>query len=348
MLMLNQIKQNLTDVDIILLLQTLGSSKYINNYDHIIFQTICHGGDSLKLYYYKNTKSFFCYTSCNAFDVFELVSKVKSIDLSDSIKYIKSFFHISNDIYIPKGFGIMDYEFENEDIEIPVIENKNILNNFMDYYCVEWLNEGISIETMKKYNIKYFLHQHKIVIPHYNSDGELIGIRGRALLQTDIDNGKKYMPIYLKNKIYSHSLRHNLYGLNINRNAIMKNKKCVIFESEKSVLKADTFYQENNYTVAIGGSNLSKFHIDLLLKLGVEKIIIAFDRQFQDVGDIEYGFWKSKINKIIDKFSEMINIDIIWDINMLTNYKDSPIDSSKQIFEHLYKNKMIYEDFKNI
>lgn len=345
--MLNQIKQQLSEGDIILLLQTLGSSRFINNYDHMIFQTVCHGGDSMKLYYYKNSRSFCCYTNCTGgFDIFELVSKVKQIDLSESIKYIKSFFNIGNDLYIPKGFGTSSItsDFEDEDIEMPIIKNSNILNNFIDYYCCEWINEGISIDAMKKYQIKYYLSQHKIVIPHFNKDGELIGLRGRALLQQDIDNGKKYMPIYLNNKPYTHSLRHNLYGLNFNKDAISRNKKCLIFEAEKSVIKADVMYGDNNFTVAIGGSNISKHHMNLLLELGVEEIVIAFDRQFQKIGDLEYEYWQKKILKIMDRFSELVKITVIWDTDFLTGYKDSPIDVSQETFEYLYKNRISFKE----
>ena len=343
--MLNQIKQNISSNEVILLLKTLGSHRYIDNYDHIIFQTICHGGNSMKLYYYKQNKTFICYTSCNEpFDIFSLVSKVLKLNLADSIKYVKTTLGLTGDIFIPKGFGIdqLENNFEEEDLEPEIIDNLNILNNFMDYYCCEWLNEGLSVESMKKYSIKYYIHQHKIIIPHFNHSGELIGIRGRALLQQDIDNGKKYMPIYLGNKIYSHSLRHNLYGLYINKKAISDIKKCIIFESEKSVIKMDTIYGEYNISVAVGGSNISKHHINTLVSLGVEEIIIAFDRQYKVLNDEECLLWMKKIQKVIEKYSDRVTITVIWDTENLLGYKDSPIDLGKDIFEKLYNNRIIF------
>ena len=43
--------------------------------NYIVARTVCHGGDSHKLYYYENTQLFKCYTgSCGSFDVFELVN----------------------------------------------------------------------------------------------------------------------------------------------------------------------------------------------------------------------------------------------------------------------------------
>lgn len=78
----------------------------------------------------------------------------------------------------------------------------------------EWLDEGISEESLRLYNIRYCISQNKIIIPHYNKNGELIGIRGRALNDEDIEIGK-YMPITIERHCYAHSLGYNLYGLNL-------------------------------------------------------------------------------------------------------------------------------------
>ena len=44
-----------------------------------------------------------------------------------------------------------------------------------------WLDEGISKETLLKYRIKYDSTINAIIIPNFDHDGELIGIRGRFL-----------------------------------------------------------------------------------------------------------------------------------------------------------------------
>lgn len=86
---------------------------------------------------------------------------------------------------------------------------------------------------MKLYNIRYSILQNKIIIPHYDVDNNLIGIRGRALNEEDLVYGK-YMPIQIENKIYSHPLMFNLYGLNIVKNNIKRLKTAIIAESEKA------------------------------------------------------------------------------------------------------------------
>ena len=84
---------------------------------------------------------------------------------------------------------------------------------------------------MKQYNIKYSIEQNKIIIPHYDINNNLIGIRGRALNEEDLSIGK-YMPVQIEGTIYSHPLMYNLYGLNIVKDNIKKYKMAIVAESE--------------------------------------------------------------------------------------------------------------------
>lgn len=45
-------------------------------------------------------------------------------------------------------------------------------------------------------------------------NGNLVGIRGRALSEWEVENVGKYMPVQIEQKWYSHRLSLNLYGLN--------------------------------------------------------------------------------------------------------------------------------------
>jgi hypothetical protein len=56
---LEQIKNNLSIDQIFDLLISLGADPVLKD-DIIMCRTICHGGDSHKLYYYDNTKLFRC------------------------------------------------------------------------------------------------------------------------------------------------------------------------------------------------------------------------------------------------------------------------------------------------
>lgn len=69
--------------------------------DYIISRTICHNGigeGSKKLYYYFENSMFNCYTECGAFDIFELVEKVKNVDLNSAIYFVVNFLNLQIDL----------------------------------------------------------------------------------------------------------------------------------------------------------------------------------------------------------------------------------------------------------
>ena len=69
-----------------------------------------------------------------------------------------------------------------------------------------WLKEGISQEVMNSYGITFDPVMWGIVIPHYDINGKLIGIRERTLIKEEEINGK-YKPAILNYQMYNHPLR---------------------------------------------------------------------------------------------------------------------------------------------
>ena len=105
-----------------------------------------------------------------------------------------------------------------------------------------------------------------------------------------------------------------------------------------------TMYK-NNPSVAICGSNFSREQKKILIDLGIEELIIAFDRQFKVKDDEEYVIWRDKIYKLVQDIKDVVNISVIWDKYNLLGYKDSPSDKGKTIFEKLLKNRINIENF---
>ena len=142
--------------------------------------------------------------------------------------------------------------------------------------------------------------------------------------------------------MYNHPLGMNLYGLNWSKDAIGIIKKAIVFESEKSVLKyASYFGWDNNISTACCGSNLSAYQVQLLIEHGAEEIIIAFDRQFQEIGDKEFKHLKSNLLKLHNKYKNFVKITFIFDSKMITKYKDSPIDESAEKFLKLFNERIM-------
>ena len=86
----DKIKQELDINQIFDLIDEVGGEPIHHN-TYLTCRTICHNGNSHKLYYYDNTKLFKCYTDCeeDSFDIFELVLKVKNISQEKKIRYDK-------------------------------------------------------------------------------------------------------------------------------------------------------------------------------------------------------------------------------------------------------------------
>ena len=327
----------------------------------ILSHTICHnepGEGSRKLYYYSNTGLFQCYTGCGSFDPFELVVKVAAIqwgkdyDLNDAVRYIAIKFGLAGEAQLEDD-SLIDWKTFNSYERLQSLEIKDyhiILKTYDDTilnrlnYNVKllpWLKENITQEVIDKNKIGYYPPGAQITIPHFDKDGRFVGLRGRALCQPDIDQYGKYRPIVINKQLYNHPLGMNLYNLNNSKNNITEAKTAIIFEGEKSCLKYQSFFgAENDISVACCGSNISAYQIQLLLDCGVKEIAIGLDRQFQQIGDMEFKHLTTNLTKINDRYKNYVNISFIFDKKMITGYKDAPIDLGPEVFMELWKNRI--------
>lgn len=345
----NEVRLSLSDEDVIKIFNRLGITNYKEDDKSIQFPTVCHNADSdnasLKLYYYRDTKLFHCYTDCgDTFNIFEMIRRFyEARGISKSFYEIFSF--VTNEIEVNDDtFDFFVYTKQERKQKTPVIElpaySSHILDVFSKQYCSEWLQEGIKPDTMDKYNIRYSISQNKIIIPHYDLNNRLIGIRGRALNPEDIIGGK-YKPIFIEGKMYNHPLSLNLYGLNFNIEEIKKTKTVILFESEKSVLLLDSFLGTSN-GVAVCGSNFNKNQLLILLRnVQVANIIIAFDKEYEKYGSQESEKYIAKLRSIGQKYGKYCNFYYIADKENLLGYKDSPIDKGIDVFNYLLSKKML-------
>lgn len=351
------LKERLSDIDIKRILISLGGVIWEETDEHIILNTICHGGDSPnKLYYSKLEKYFYCYTHCGLTDILAIVSEVKDINLPQSINYICTLLGLSDMKY---GFNddsikiIEDWSFINSyknkrkninkrERDISILD-KNKLNLFQNIYTEDWINDGISKNTMELYNIMYSTLKQSIIIPHFNINCDLIGIRQRATLQFDVDNFGKYTPFSMCGQMYNHPLGQNLYGIHINKEVIKRKRKVMLVESEKGVLQCATMFgADNNFTLALCGcAKINITQIRLLLSLDVTEVIIGLDRQYEEVDSEEYKSWMKHLkNKIINPLLPYFKVYVLWDTENALGYKDSPTDKGKDTLLKLMKNKI--------
>ena len=360
----NEIKNSLTTDNIFDLLQEWGGDPEYAGFG-ILSSTICHnepGEGSKKLYYYDNSGLFRCYTGCDSyFDIFELVIKVykiqhdKSFDLNDAVRWIAQKFGMSGrEEDVPEDEDLEDWKYlanyeRIQDIEIKTSEVKLkeyddiILSRFNYNVLIEpWLKENISQEAITQAMIGFYPGGDQITIPHFDMNGRFIGLRGRTLCAEEGELYGKYRPMRVNKQLYNHPLGMNLYGLNWSKNNIALMKKAIVFESEKSVLLYSSYFGwENNISVACCGSSISAYQIQLLMNAGAEEIIIAFDRQFQEIGDTEFQHLKNNLLKLRSKYKNFVTISFIFDKSMITGYKSSPIDEGPDKFLKLFKERIV-------
>lgn len=362
----DKIKEQLTTEDIFELLTCWQAEPEYTPFG-IISKTICHNhpddGGKRKLYYYSNSHLFQCYTGCqDYFDIFDLVIKVAEIQwhqkytLPEAMAWIAKYFNLFlqseefdvnsillEDWEILKKYEQIQQDNLQADKEIILKEyNPAILNNFNYKIKLQpWLQAGISDLAIKKARIGYYLGGDQITIPHFDINGRLIGIRGRSMCRQEANKFGKYRPLKIGQQYYNHPLGMNLYNLNFSYKNIAQMQKAIIFEGEKSTLLYKTYFgDENDISVACCGSNISNYQIQLLLQNGAKEIIVAFDRQFQDIGDLEYKHLTKSLTKIYEKYKNDAIISLIFDKNKLTSYKDSPIDCGPDIFLKLFQSRI--------
>lgn len=357
----NEIKENIEDEQMFDFLAELGAEPQWQK-GNIINKTICHCGESHKLYYYSNSKLFKCYTDCggDAFDIFELVRKVKgrgqedTYQLPQAIHYVAQYFG-----YAPKFDNPFDTNDLEEDWKIfnkydrikeikkdeQIVELKeydgSFLKNFPKPKIKPWLDEGITQEVMNHAGICFDSKNYGIIIPHYDINNRLIGIRERTM-DLDMESGGKYKPAYINKKLYNHPLSLNLYNLNNSKDNIKSIKKAIVFEGEKSSLLYRSYFgEENDISVGCCGSSLVSYQVKLLISLGVEEIIIAFDKQFQEKGDDEFKKLVKNLTNINKKYGKYTKISFMFDSQgEYLDYKDAPIDKGQDVFLKLYTNRI--------
>jgi hypothetical protein len=354
-----EIKSKLTEENIFELLQEWGGDpEYQDNC--IISRTICHndfGEGSRKLYYYYNSRLFQCYSNCGSFDIFELLIKVadiqwgKSYDLNEAVQYIAFRFGISGSIDFDAESKLEDWKILEAYDRVQNVEIKNNIITLKEYdptilkrlaYNVKiapWLNEGIAQSALDKAQIGFYPGGDQITIPHFDINNRFIGLRGRALCAQEAEKYGKYRPITINGQMYNHPLGANLYNLNNSKENIASIKKAIVFESEKSTLLYQTYF-DSDISVACCGSNLSNYQVQLLLNLGVDEIIVAFDRQFQEIGDKEFKHLTKGLTSLHNKYKNYVRITFMFDKHMTTSYKASPIDEGKEKFIQLFNERI--------
>lgn len=324
------------------------------------FRTICHNidGGGFNLAFNEEDRYFTCFSECGcSYSLLSLVKKRRELlgepcTTYRSMKWIceqvgidfnfkEEVKQVKNDIY--NWQGLLKYT-KGQNLSENKIYDNYVLSKLDDCIYLPWLEEGISEETQQKYQIKWYNRSQQVVIPVRNIDGKLVGTHCRNTNPALINDGLKYFHLKMLNgDEYKFQMGLELFGLNYNKINIEKSKQVILLESPKSVMQFDSFNMPN-ICVGMFGMNFSIQKLKLLLNLGVEKFIIALDRQYDVMRGQEWEKYKIKVNRIIDiirPYAKEISIIYDNDVNRLLDYKDSPTDKGQNVFMRLWKEREI-------
>lgn len=271
-------------------------------------------------------------------DLISLVEDVKKIGFIDAIKYIHKILDIPfefkkkeekpqkkfDPLSVFKKVLKCNRRTVNVD-DIHILDDK-LLNDYIPMLHIDWLKQGITERTRKKFGLAYSYKHKRVVIPmRYWATGELLGFNQRTTVENYAEFGiKKYFitPTYPKHL--------NLYGLYENYNSIQKTGYVVVAESEKSVLKRDSL--GDSTVVALSGKSMSDEQVRILIGLNVE-IIIALDNDV-DINEIRH---------LCEKFKNIRKVSYIKDFMGILSDKDAPMDTSNKNYQFLFDNRIVYD-----
>ena len=351
-------RMTLDDYEIIM--RRLGANKRGDRYN-----TICHNinGGGYNLAFNKDTRSFCCFSECScSYSLLSLIKKRREL-LGEPCSTYQSLKWLCNELGIEFNFkeevkqvNTNIYKWQNTLLKYTKnysnatnqIYDKAILNYLTPCYYEPWLKEGITKESLDKFDIRWYNRLQQVVIPVYDDEGNLVGTHDRNTNPESIDYAKYDHLRMLDGTEYKFQMGLVLYGLNMNKADIERTRTAILFEAPKSVIHIDGFY-DYNISVAMFGMNLQKAKLKLLLKYGVNKFIIALDRQYKNVMindeyTKEFLKYREKVDRIIDMIRPYAQeIGVVWDNDedRFLGYKDSPVDQGKEVWEKLFERREI-------
>lgn len=351
-------RMTLDDYEVIM--RRLGANKRGDRYN-----TICHNinGGGYNLAFNKETRSFCCFSECScSYSLLSLIKKRREL-LGEPCTTYQSLKWLCNELGIEFNFkeevkqvntniykwqnSLLKYtKNKNKNIELRVY-NKKILNYFPKIYHTDWIDYGISEEVLDKYNIGWYNYKQQITIPCYRQNGDLIGIRVRNM-NPKIDI--KYIPLQLLDGTeFNFPTNEVFYGENFNWTNVQRTKSVILVESEKTVMKYESWYgAKNNICLGLYGSVLSNTKLKKLLSWNCETFYICLDSDFEsieysnnDEKITSYEKFEKKVMNIYNKLRPYAkSVYVIYNNLGFENcYKYSITDYTREQFEKLWNNK---------
>lgn len=264
------------------------------------------------------------------YDLITYIVKEKNIKFKDVINVVKQETGISSLYNYKKRTGLFGDIYNNitrstGNIEVQTYPEE-ILNQYEDIPNLLWLMDGIEIATQRKWNVGYDVVSQRITLPIRTPTGEIMAIKGRANFELS-----EFEPKYLY--LEQGPMSQTLFGFSENYDKLYDGN-IMVFESEKSVLKLDSWGYHN--AVALGSNSLSITQAKLLMSLNPKSITFMLDNNLP--------FENTKRNvEILREFCKMRKLDIKfwnWTYNLDLDDKAAPCDGTREEFIYILENEI--------
>lgn len=290
-----------------------------------------HVDKTPSLYIDTKKNTYYCFSCHRHGNIITWLMDFEGYTYNQAADYLLKITGKDNDLSFTTSSSMIEFKKysspkEEAKIERQVLDfKKEYLEKYCDELPIEWISEGISVERIKKYNIRIDKNNNRIVYPVYDNDDLFIGVKGRTRL---VNYKELKIPKYIN--YYSIGTSNFFQGMHENKSNILKEQKVIIVEGIKSVMKLDDYGY--SYGLASETDNLNEGQIKIILSMHLKEIIIAYDKGV-DIKDIIN-------NENIKKLNPFIKISIINDKKDLLKDKDAPVDRGKEIWETLYNNRL--------
>lgn len=268
-----------------------------------------------------------------SYDLFTYIIKNRNTTYHNIISYVQQLLHIVFDADSFESTSVFGgfydkIKLHRNNIEIYKTYPENILNQYSNYPNIMFLKDNISIEAQKYFNIHYDVQSQRIIIPIYDSCGNLIGVKGRANWEVTEDDIKYLylVPCRVSSTLYGYS--HNY--------SYLTNDTVYIVESEKAVMQAYSYGMRN--FVSLLGNELHDYQCKLLMELAPKKIIFLLDE------GLDIDITQRNIKKLLT-YTHMFDIEIgYWNYKLTKDIpsKSSPCDLGKEKLTDILDNDIVY------
>lgn len=274
---------------------------------------------------------FYCFSCLRKGNLINWLMEYEDLSFQDAVqKVINLTGEDINKYYIPeslkfyKTLNNLQKEKSNISVDRYILDiEKDYNQKFKDEIPQEWLDEGISADEMKKYEIRIDPMSNRIVYPVRDADFNMIGVKGRTRFSNYKTLGiMKYMNYHRIGVLnYFTAMMQAI-------DSVKETGEIIILEGIKSVMKIDQWGFHN--AVSAETSTLNEYQIELLIRMQIRNVVIAFDKDVT----------MKKVQSCCGLLKKFTNVSVVIDKWNLLKEKESPCDEGESVWRTLYERRV--------